>query len=102
MKTPGFRIALSLLLFVTLILFGLVPGVAGAAGYGPIRSISEYKLNEASGSPAGITTGPDGAMWFGEGSKIGRITLSGKIKEFQCPDTGGYISDITTGPDGAL
>jgi len=102
MKTPGLRIALSLLLLSTLVLFGLIPGVAGAAGYGPVRSMMEYKLNEESGSPEGICAGPDGAMWFGEGSKIGRITQSGAIKEFQCPDTGGYVSDITTGPDGAL
>jgi hypothetical protein len=31
---------------------------------------------------AGITTGPDGALWFGAGQAIGRITMSGAISYF--------------------
>jgi len=52
--------------------------------------------------PAGITTGPDGALWFGEfqSNKIGRIDVSGNISEYS-PTTSG-ASKITTGPDGNL
>ena len=37
--------------------------------------------------PAGITVGPDGALWFTEenGHKIGRITTDGAITEYQIP-----------------
>jgi virginiamycin B lyase len=53
--------------------------------------------------PAGITVGPDGALWFPESSnvigKIGRMTTAGALTEFaiSAPAHG-----ITTGPDGAL
>ena len=38
----------------------------------------------AGSRPFGITTGPDGNLWFTEygGDKIGRITPSGTITEF--------------------
>ena len=53
--------------------------------------------------PAGITAGPDGALWFtndGTGS-IGRITTAGVVTNYTAPastDPDG----ITAGPDGAL
>jgi virginiamycin B lyase len=61
--------------------------------------------------PGGITTGPDGALWFtefrseGEGvptvfGTIGRVTTSGAFKEQTVSSA--RISEITTGPDGAL
>src|SRR5262249_50433456 len=52
--------------------------------------------------PLGITTGPDGALWFTEGiaGKIGRITTTGTVTEFAAPTAKG--GEITTGPDGAL
>jgi virginiamycin B lyase len=54
--------------------------------------------------PYGITSGPDGNLWFTEagGNKIGRITTGGSFTEFTVP-TG--VSDpfgITSGPDGNL
>ena len=50
---------------------------------------------------AGITRGPDGNIWFGEGSvaKLGRITPQGDITEFPVPNN---PEGITTGPDGNL
>jgi virginiamycin B lyase len=38
-------------------------------------SITEYSLPNSSSGPSGITTGPDGALWFTESGtdKIGRI-----------------------------
>jgi virginiamycin B lyase len=53
----------------------------------------------------GITSGPDGALWFTALNKIGRITTSGVVSLFPMPTLysgfQGY-SYITTGPDGAL
>jgi streptogramin lyase len=65
--------------------------------------------------PQGITTGPDGNLWFAEtaANKIGRMTPSGALTQFSLPaipagsqpDTGsgppGPVA-ITVGPDGAL
>ena len=50
--------------------------------------------------PLGITVGPDGALWFSNGSNgIGRITTEGVVSNF----TGtGSSGGITTGRDGAL
>ena len=68
-------------------------------------------------SPTGITTGPDGALWFtnsgGESiseddtltqiqASIGRITTSGVVTNFIDPSVDAEPTDITTGPDGAL
>lgn len=57
--------------------------------------------------PMGITTGPDGAIWFGEtsGNRIGRLdSTTGKLTEFLFPPAGGPRQPhaITAGPDGAL
>jgi hypothetical protein len=54
--------------------------------------ISEFALPNPNAQPWGITTGPDGALWFREGScvreqssrcivgnKIGRITTAGAV-----------------------
>jgi virginiamycin B lyase len=52
---------------------------------------------------AGITTGPDGALWFtGVPNEIGRITTSGKVTEFPTPDQIGPGRTISKGPDGNL
>jgi virginiamycin B lyase len=52
----------------------------------------------------GITTGPDGALWFTEAgtNKIHRITTAGAISEFLLPTPNSVPIDITAGPDGAL
>jgi len=62
-------------------------------------SFTEYSIPTASSFPVGITSGPDGAIWFAERSKIGRISSNGTITEY--PNAGGGLF-ITTGPDGAL
>jgi streptogramin lyase len=55
-------------------------------------------------SPYGITTGPDGNLWFTEwlADKIGRITPSGTISQFQIPTATSHPYGITAGPDGNL
>jgi virginiamycin B lyase len=52
----------------------------------------------------GITTGPDGALWFTEfaDNKIGRITMQGGITEFSLPASGEAPKNITAGPGGTL
>jgi streptogramin lyase len=58
-------------------------------------------------SPAGIVTGPDGAIWFAENGNnaIGRISPTDPthtLVEFPVPTTGGNPYSIVKGPDGAL
>ncbi|HVS46717.1 MAG TPA: Virginiamycin B lyase, partial [Verrucomicrobiae bacterium] len=59
------------------------------------------------GGAAGITTGPDRALWFTEvdpvyGNKIGRVTTSGAFTEYPLPAARSQPYFITTGPDRAL
>ncbi|HTX37548.1 MAG TPA: DUF4214 domain-containing protein [Bryobacteraceae bacterium] len=69
-----------------------------------IDGISEYPIPTSGAIPHGITSGPDGALWFAEesGNKIGRITTTGVESEFVVPTSGAAVEDITTGPDGAI
>ena len=71
-------------------------------------TISEFPVPTSNAGPAGITVGPDGALWFGEFSarQIGKITTTGTISEFPLPPPSQLVAgdpiSITTGPDGAL
>jgi hypothetical protein len=60
-----------------------------SAGHRPpvAQAITEFPVPSASSEPIGITTGPDGALWFNEysGNKIGRITTAGVVTEFSTP-----------------
>lgn len=82
------RVALSILAVL------LLSGSLRAAG-----PITEFPIPTSNSSPAGITAGPDGNLWFCEylGRKIGRVTPPGAITEF--PTTGPPVA-ITAGPDG--
>lgn len=56
----------------------LLPHVAGAA----IGDITEFPIPTAGSNATGITSGPDGALWFTEinnSDAIGRITTAGVI-----------------------
>jgi len=71
----------------------------------PTGHITEFPLTYS--WPVGITSGPDGNLWFTEPevNKIGRITPTGSVQEFALPTTcGGNCapSEITGGPDGNL
>src|SRR5579862_1643518 len=73
---------------------------------GQTPSFTEYAV-ETIGSYSyltGITTGPDGALWFTEyfGNNIGRITTTGVINKYPVPAVSGLPLGITLGPDGAL
>ena len=65
--------------------------------------ITEYAIPTANSLPIGITSGPDGALWFAEyaAGKIGRITTAGRITEYRIK-TGGNPRWIVSGSDGAL
>jgi virginiamycin B lyase len=88
----------------------LVCAAALAVPAGAGASITAFPLPHAGSGAAGITLGPDGALWFtevgsglGAGSgQIGRITTSGTVTEFPIPSPGSIPWRITTGPDGAL
>jgi streptogramin lyase len=47
------------------------------------QSITEFSTPTVNSAPLGITTGPDGALWFTENAfvanKIGRVTTAGVI-----------------------
>jgi streptogramin lyase len=86
--------------------FGFIGRVA------PDGTITEYPLAQpcAPGSygpfPWGITSGPDGALWFTAGGAcgryIGRMTTSGGFTAYPIASFNGTLLHITTGPDGKL
>src|ERR1035438_2809509 len=61
-------------------------------------AITEYPVPspKSGGGPAGITVGPDGALWFTEPDAIGRITTVGEVTEFSVPAPNGGPSQITS------
>ena len=91
------RIAVSLAVFTTLL------GSSTALATGP--AISEYDDGLTSGVGLwGITTGPDGNLWFSEETHnaVGRITPDAVITEFSAGFPTGSPRGIVTGPDGNL
>ena len=68
---------------------------------------SEFPLPAPDSSPAGITTGPDGAVWFTvlstkkSAPAIGRIATSGDVTSFALPVEANPIQ-LVAGPDRAL
>jgi len=76
----------------------------GAVASAQTINITEYAVPTANSGPGGIAVGPDGTLWFTEGSanKIGRITTAGVITEYLLPAAVGGPGGITAGPDGAL
>jgi hypothetical protein len=86
---------------------GSSPNKIGRIGTsGPTSgAITEYNVNPLNSRIFGITSGPDGNLWFTENdaNKIGRITPLGGIKEFLLPPGGGGGPvDIAAGADGNL
>ena len=71
----------------------------------PTGTITEFPLgSDSSFASAGITSGPDGNLWFTEpgSNSIGRISLSGVIEHFDVPTPASLPLDITVGGDGNL
>ena len=66
------------------------------------QTITEFPVPTPGSGPSGVTSGPDGNVWFTEANagKVGRITPGGVfLPEFPTP--GGALA-ITAGPDGNL
>jgi virginiamycin B lyase len=65
-------------------------------------TINLFPILTANAFPFGITSGPDGDLWFAESNsaQIGRITPGGTITEFPAP--GSDPTRIAAGPDGNL
>jgi streptogramin lyase len=78
-----------------LVKFTVVPTDAGSGGV-----VTTYR---GISLPEGITTGPDGALWFANrgNNSIGRITTAGTITNYSDPSIG-QPEGITVGADGAL
>src|SRR5215472_12031408 len=76
-------------------------GATPRATHPPAGPIHEYPLLTAASTPASITQGPDGALWFTEAgtSSIARITTTGHITEFSLPEANSGPGGITAGPD---
>ena len=97
-----------------LLLVGLFVGCGAATSHpsGPTPTptkqlkgtITEFPIPTANSFTLGITTGPDGNLWFTETfiNKIGRITPSGTVTEFPLPASPSAPVAITAGPDGNL
>jgi virginiamycin B lyase len=106
---PKIRMAL-LVTAVMVAACGSQPATRGSATtlptHPPAGIIAEFPLPTSEISPAGITAGPDGNLWFtastavGDISRIGRITPAGQISEFALPP--GIPLEIVAGPDGNL
>jgi streptogramin lyase len=75
---------------------------APSAGAHP-GEVARFPLPAGRG-PHGITTGPDGAIWFANryANTIGRITTAGALREFPVPTPDSRPFEITAGPDGNL
>jgi hypothetical protein len=65
--------------------------------------VSEYPIATPASYPYGITSGPDGNLWFTErdGHKIGKVTPAGVVTEYPLPGSASPGS-IATGKDGNL
>jgi virginiamycin B lyase len=69
--------------------------------------IVEYQVPLPNHYLAGITSGPDGALWFtggqaNSGNYVGRITTDGIITEYPVGDPAVFLRNIVQGPDSNL
>jgi streptogramin lyase len=63
-----------------------------------------YNIPGSNADGGGITTGPDGNLWFTtfDGNQIGRVTTDGSFTMFTAPTSQSEPYGITSGPDGNL
>jgi uncharacterized repeat protein (TIGR01451 family) len=66
--------------------------------------IATYYNLGLNNSATDLTNGPDGAIWFTNGTKIGRITTSGSVTSYSISGLayGSGAKGITVGPDGNI
>ncbi|MER5203353.1 hypothetical protein [Streptomyces sp. NPDC002825] len=89
---------------LTASLGGLLAVTAVAApAQADVGDLTEYPITTTPDSyPAGITAGPDRALWYAGDGRIGRITTDGTVTDYPVPGDQSFTFDITRGPDGAL
>src|SRR5262249_47107830 len=63
-----------------------------------------FDLPGVQNSPFGITTGPDGNLWFDETfpPRVGKMTTSGAITEYPMSESISSFGQIVVGPDNNL
>jgi len=94
---------------------GLPLSLAGSAAAEPVHSVTGFIGGTTPGVSAGqdslgITTGPDGKVWFAEEQDrdvLGRVNADGSVTEFTGGATpgfakNGYPNGVVTGPDGNI
>src|SRR5437763_696124 len=103
MNHSRWRSHLTALLTALIACVGLL-SLSSAPAWAKAGTITEFPTPTGSSDPIGITTGPDGNLWFSvwAGSHIGRITTAGTITEFPIPTQSSLPEGITVGPDGNL
>ena len=67
-------------------------------------TVVEYPIPTPNSTPAHITAGPDGALWFTENAvgQVGRVTIDGSFSEFSVATVGTRPNGIVGGSDGAV
>jgi streptogramin lyase len=70
----------------------------------PTGAITEFSIPTADSRPSGITTGPDGNLWFTENqaNQIASITPAGVVTEFAIPTPNSGPVGIAAGADGNI
>src|SRR5947208_13434405 len=101
MNHSGWRSHLTGLLTALIACVGLL-SLSSAPAWAKAGTITESPTPTGSGDPIGITTGPDGNLWFTAGTDIGRITTAGSVTGFPVPQALGEPQFIRAGPDANL
>ena len=70
----------------------------------PDGTITEFSIRTPTMNNIGITTGPDGALWFtpSTSNRIGRITTDGKATDILIATPNAGIDLVAAGPNGTL
>lgn len=70
----------------------------------PSGAITGFAGDTSNSSPLGITTGPDGNLWFTDPATnaVVRMTTAGALTVFPIPTPDSEPSSITSGPDGKV
>src|SRR5262245_33279242 len=80
------------------------PAVEGLEGRCLLAAgLTEFPLPLPHGNPGAIAAGPDGSLWFAEGSEIGRRSPDGTLSFYQAhPPQPQLIHGLTVAPDGTV
>src|SRR5213082_1244486 len=101
MNHSRWRSHLTALLTALIACVGLL-SLSSAPAWAKVGTITEFPTPTGSAGPIGITSGPDGNLWFTAGNDIGRITTAGSVTAFPVPTASSGPQGIATGPDGNL